>query len=290
MADIKNPNISWRNRLMPFMKNRLVPGLVVVYQVIALIALIIILINAFVFFRTPFTGTLIEHTMVFTTAESAGPSSWDAKSKGLFWGHQLLTIDGKKIGSVKEFNETLSSYEVGEVVKLEVVNLLSDDHRPFTVPITLQSFPVFDQVALMVIPFFIGLVYLGCGLWVFSLRRYDATGQIFSTFSASVAVATAGLFEVSTTSRMTVLWTFCLAMIGGTMIHLALLFPEKVGFIKRYPFLGWLSYIPTVILVALAYPTLFNFEDPLAYVLPWRLEYIYIGLAVIFFLGMGIFS
>ncbi len=144
-----------------------------------------------------------------------------------------------------------------------VLNLLSTDPQPFTVSTNLQSLRLSDQIAHMVIPFIIGLVYLVCGLWVFGLRRYDTNGQVFSTFTASVAVTTAGLFEVSTTSQLTGLWTFCLGMAGGALIHLALIFPEKIGLVRKYPFLGWLSYIPTVILVFWAYPMLFNFDDPL---------------------------
>jgi len=289
MSVTRQTSSSQRHPLWSSVTNRLAPVLVVIFQILALIALVTIVINAFNYFRTPFLGGFIEHTLIFNAAESVDPIGWEATNKGLVFGHQLLAMDGKEIYSVQDLIDHLGSYEFWEVVELSVVNLLSTDAKPFTVLITLKPFPVSDQIAHMVIPFIIGLVYLGCGLWVFSLRRYDTSGQVFSTFTASVAIVTAGLFEISTTSQLTGFWTFCLAMAGGTLIHLALLFPEKNGLVRKYPFLGWLSYIPTGILVVLAYPTLFNFISPLAYVGPWRYEFIFVCVSVTFFVGMGIF-
>jgi len=276
MIETTQTTYSERNKLWSALTNRLAPVLVAAFQILALIALVTIVINAINYLRTPFMGRFIEHTLVFNAAESVNPGSWGTVSNELAYGHQLLAVDGREISHVQALNKILGSYEVGDVIELRVVNLLSIDPQPFAVSTTLLPLQLSDQIARMVIPFIIGLVYLGCGLWVFSLRRYDTTGQ-------------AGLFDVFTTSQLTGVWTFCLGMAGGTLIHLALLFPEKIGLVKKYPFLGWLSYIPTVILVLWAYPTLFNYDDPLAYVLPWRLEYIYIGIAVIFFIGMGIF-
>jgi len=280
---------SEHNKPWSALTNGLALVLVVAFQILALIALVTIVINAINYFRTPFIGKFIEHTLVFNAADSVNPGSWGTVSNQLAYGHQLLTVDGREISHIQELNKILGSYEVGDVVEIRVANLLSTDRQPFAISTTLQPLQLSDQIARMVIPFIIGLVYLVCGLWVFSLRRYDTTGQVFSTFSASVAVATAGSFDVFTTSQLTGPWTFCLGVAGGTLIHLALIFPEKIGLVRKYPFLVWLGYIPTVILVLWAYPTLFNYDDPLAYMLPRRLEYIYLGIAVIFFIGMGIF-
>ncbi len=289
MSETVNPPNTRRHSLWSAVTKRLAFGLVVVFQVMALIALLTVIIKAFNYFQTPFIGSFVEHTLVMNANDSVQPGTWEAKNKGLGFGHQILGIDDKEIKSVQALNETLRMYYAGDVVELHVIDLLAPDPHPDTVTIALQAFPIADQIAQMLIPLVIGLVYLGSGLWVLSLRRYDTTGLVFSTFTASVAITAAGLFEVGTTVQLTGLWTFSLAMAGGTLVHLALLFPQEISAVRKRPFLGWLSYIPAVILLIWAFPTLFNFSDPLAYVLPWRYEYIYIGIASIFFVGMGIY-
>ncbi len=289
MPETVNPSHPRRNPLWYTVTHRFAPGLVVVYQVLALIALVSVIIHAFNYFQTPFIGSFVEHTLVMNSNEPVQPGTWEAKNKGLDFGHQILGINDQEITSVQALNESLASFEVGDVIKLQVIDLLAPEPQPFTVEITLQAFPIPDQIAQMVIPLVIGLVYLGSGLWVLSLRRYDTTGQVFSTFTASVAITAAGLFEIGTTGQLTGLWTFSLAMAGGTMFHLALLFPQEITLIRRRPILGWISYFPTIILLIVAFPTLYNFSDPLAYILPWRYEYIYIGIAIFFFVGMGVY-
>lgn len=289
MSEPVNSSYAQRHPLWSAVTKRLAPGLVVVFQILALIALVTIIINAFNYFQTPFIGSFVEHTLVLNSSDSVQPGSWEAKNKGLGFGHQILGIDDKEINSLQEFQETLRNYNIGEVVELHVVDLIAPDPQPFTVEITLRAFPISDQIAQLVIPLVIGLVYLGSGLWVLSLRRYDTTGQVFSTFTASVAITAAGLFEIGTTGQLTGLWTFSLVMAGGTMIHLALLFPREIGPIRKRPFLGWLSYLPAIILLIGAYPTLFDLTDPMAYILPWRYEYVFVGFAIFFFVGMGVY-
>jgi len=269
---------------------RLAPGLVIIFQLLALIALMTAVINAFIFFQTPFIGSMIEHTLVLNAADSVNPGSWEAKHKGLVFGYQVLEVDGERVSSVDALNATLKNHSVGDEIELKVVNLNAPGLQPEEVPITLQSYPVIDQIAQMFVPLLIGLVYLGSGLWVFALRRYDTTGQVFAMFTASVSVLATGLFEIGSTVHLTGLWTFCLGMAAGSLTHLALLFPQEINLVRKSPFLGWLSYIPGAVLIILAFPTLYNYADPLAYVNAWRYEYIYLGVSILFFLVMGIFQ
>ena len=224
---------------------RIVPLLIVLYQLLAILILVQVVTSAVTFFNTPFIGSFVEHTLVINASDSIQPGTWYAKNEGLDYGHRIYSINGETIESVKHLNQLLNRYQVGDVIQLTVI---TPDLQEKTVPIILQQFPVADQIAQMIIPFVISLIYLGSGLWVLAVRRYDTTGQVFSTFTASVAIIVAGLFEVGTGSQTTVLWTFGLAMAGGTMVHLTFLFPQEVRWIQERPVLGWLSYIPTIVL------------------------------------------
>ncbi|HBX70425.1 MAG TPA: hypothetical protein DEH25_13865 [Chloroflexi bacterium] len=290
MSETVQPSSVRQPPLWTFVTTRLAPGLVVIFLLMAMVALVAFVINAFVFIQTPFIGSLVEHTLVINTADSVSPGSWEAKNAGLAYGHQILEINGEKISEYAQIREVLKTYRVGDEISLKVVNLLSPESQPFTVSIILQRFPLKDGISQVLIPFLIGFVYLGSGLWVFSLRRFDVTGQVFSVFAASVAITVPGLFAIGSNAQSTGLWTFSLAMVGGTLVHLALIFPKEINLVHKRPFLGWISYIPAIILLIWAYPTLNNFADPLAYVWPWRAEFVFIGLAVFFFLGMSVFQ
>lgn len=258
--------------------------LVAIYQLMAIFAIAVVVITALSYFRTPFIGSMVEHTLVINANQATRPGSWHAKNQGLDFGHQILAVNGQPVGSLQDFNQLLSTYQVGQEIELA-----GRDHAGelFTASIELQSFPRLDRFAQMVVPLVIGLFFLGSGLWVLAIRRNDSTGQVFATFAASVAIAVSGLFNTGTTGELTTLWTFSLALTGGTLLHLGLIFPQQVVWVRQRPYISWLSYVPGLGLFLWAWPTLFNYERPFAYVLPWRFEYIFMGLAALFFVGMS---
>ncbi len=289
MTEAKNPlAVSQQPRQLSLFRH--IPlGVVVVYQIVALAVLLLIAISAHAFFKIPFIGSLVEQTLVINGTDSIQKGTWDAKNKGLTFGHQIIAIDGDVISDHDDFLNTLKTYQAGDVIELTVRNLLEPETQPFTVPITLSVFPVADRIAQVFIPLLIGLVYLGTGLWVLSLRREDTAGQVFSLFTASMAILVPGTFEISSTVRSNYIWTLALGLTGSSLVYLALLFPQALPVVRRRPYLGWLSFLPAVAFTIWAIPTLYNFSDPLAYVNLWRNAYIFTGVAILFFLGMDVF-
>ena len=117
-----------------------------------------VLINAYNFFRSPFIGSFVQHTLIFSQAESVGPNSWEGEIKGLEFGDQLQSIDEVDIHSVDELHQELQNYEIGDITEIITVNLLSIDLERISLSIELLSFPVLDQIAYMVLPFLIGFI------------------------------------------------------------------------------------------------------------------------------------
>jgi signal transduction histidine kinase len=266
---------------------RLAPVLVVIYQLLAIIAFLSIAFYGISYSQIPFLGAMTEHTLLISGSDSVTNESWQLRSQGVGFGYQLRAIDGRAVSSVRELNEILLTYRVGDEVALSL--LPPDQSEPRTIGVELRPFPLADLIAQLVVPYLIGLIYLGSGLWVFVLRRYDRAGQVFATFTAAVAMAVAGLFEIGSTAQLTSLWSISVALIGGTMLHLAFLFPQETRWVQRRPLLGLLSYLPTVALAAWGFPALFNYSDPFAYVLPWRYSYVFAGVASLFFVAVGVF-
>ena len=271
------------------MQDRLSIILSTLYQLIALATFAIVPVLAFGWIQTPFIGVFVEHTM---TANAVGPSeeeSWPAFARGVNdFGIRLLAINGEPIFDAQDMQNELRKYEVGEVITITVHDLLDPEGVEKDIELPLKKFPVADQAAFLYIPYFIGLVYLLCSIWVFSLRRNDAAGRAFVLFSTSVAIGLGTLFDLYTTHRFTHLWTLALALSGGGMFIVALVFPENVDFVRRYPILRWLPALPAFLIAFYAFPTLYNLTAPLAYAAAWRNEYAFTGLAIVTFLSMAV--
>ncbi len=253
------------------------------YQLIALVTFAIVPLLAFNWIQTPFIGAFIEHTML---ANAVRPqtldTSWPAFTQGLNeFGVQLTHINGEPVSTPTDMQETLRNYVVGEVITISIIDL---ENKPQEISLPLQSFPLGDQIAFLYIPYFIGLIYLVCSIWVFSLRRNDAAGRAFVMFSTSVAIALGTLFDLYTTQRFVYLWTVAMAMSGGGMLVVALVFPENVNLVQKYPLLRWFPILPAVALALFAFPTLFNLADPQAYFTAWQNEYAFSGVAILTFL------
>ncbi len=138
-------------------------------------------------------------------------------------------------------------------------------------------------VSSLYITYLIGLVFLLCSLWVFSLRNDRRTGRMFSVFSTSAALSLACYFEVSTSQHLGALWAFSVSLSGGALINLALIFPQGFSIINRFPALRWAGYVPSAVLILLAWflPGNITAYPPLT--MPLLLAFIYLGIACLFF-------
>jgi signal transduction histidine kinase len=174
----------------------------------------------------------------------------------------------------------LLAFQVIAVVVLASVPLMAEDWLK-SVPI----FSTFQRWIYFYIPYFSGLVFLICSVWVFSERREDAVGQVFSLFTSTAAIGLFCLFDVYTSQRLTDLWVFSIALSGGALINLALLFPIRGGIDQQYPFARYLGYFPAVAFVLLSlvfqyHPTLISGVSTFGI-----LACVFITLALFFFTG-----
>jgi hypothetical protein len=181
------------------------------------------------------------------------------------------------------FQQALNHHQAGEVVNL-VLRDPAGDLKSYE--IRLLRLPRLDQISYFFIPYLTGLVYLISGMYVFGVRRHDPAGRAFASFTTACAIVMVTLFDLNTTHYLAGIWTVSLAIIGAALFNLALLFPESVRLVARYPFMGWSGYVVAAILGVYGWSTIGNFAQPTAYVIAWRLSFAFIGLAIIFFLVM----
>ncbi len=257
----------------------------IIYQLIALVIFCIIPFLAYNWIQTPFIGAFIENTMMANAVGPGRVETWPAFTEGVdTFGIQLTQINGEPVSSPREMQETLRRYAVGDVITISILDL---DSNPKEISLTLQAFPFGDQIAFFYIPYFLGFVYLLCSIWVFRLRRNDVAGRAFVIFSTSVAITLGTLFDLYTTQRLIYFWSFALALSGGGMLIVALVFPENVPWVQKYPLLRWIPVVPAVFLALMTFPTLFNLTDPRAYASAWANEYAFSGFSILIFLGFA---
>jgi len=216
--------------------------------------------------QRPFLGAFLEPTLAFNDIGSSGENRWLAfVQANVKPGDRLLALDGIPVPTDQRLADELKKYQPDQTV---VVTFERADGGRQDAQITLTRFPGRDFVTFFIVPYLIGLVYLGIGLWVFRLRRGEIAGRVFAVFCAAAALAQGGLFDIYTTHVLAWAWTLSLAIAAGALVTLGLVFPQEVNFVQKWPSLRLLGFAPTLGLSAYALYTLYAPRvDPLAYIL-----------------------
>lgn len=286
-------NISGPMRLF----DRMTQYLVVVYQVIAVMAMIAMPYWAFRFFQQPFMGIFLEHTLVTNGVGPDGDlSGWPMYSQGLRFGSQLVsvsTLDAnlQRLETVQpksfdQVSDLLRQLAPGE--KIQAVFRDSGGNET-SITVTLGRFPFQDQVRFFYLPYLVGLSYLAISLWIYGMRRSETAGRAFAVFASSIALAVGCLLDVYTTNHLTYFWVASIPMAGAALFHLGLVFPQEAHIVLRYPFLRWAGYLPAVALIVIQYLFLFDFGQPLVYANMWKFSYAFASLGALFFVASTIY-
>lgn len=176
---------------------------------------------------------------------------------------------------------------VGQTVSVEILTAHGETK---TAEIRFSTFPSTDRIAYFILPTILSLTFLIVSLWIFGLRRTEAAGRAFSIFTSSLAIVTGGLFDLYTshTFAFTHMWTVAIALAGGALIDLGLVFPQEARFIIRRPYLRWVGYFVRCkyFLPSGHSGNSSNFEQPQAYLNAWFVIYGFTGLSALFYFGV----
>ncbi len=271
------------SELIVYIQTRVTPVVTLLYLLLALMIFLVTPILYIVAVRTPFIGAFVEHTLMINDTQPTTPGAWGTDLRLPSYGYQALAVNGRTVSSALELRQLLNQYQVGDRIELLI---RAPEGQTQVVTVQLRTFPVEDRLGYFFLPYFIGLVYLLSGLYVFGIRRYDPAGRAFALFTASTAIGLSCLYDLYTTNYLAPIWSFSLAMVGGALVNLALLFPERVRLVVKYPYYGWFGYGIALILGGYTWTTIYNYVEPTAYVFAWRLEYIYVAISALFFMVM----
>ncbi len=264
--------------------NRILQIVVLAYQGIALAAFLVIPFLASQWLRTPFLGAFIEQTMLFNGVGQQQPAeSWSLfLDKDLTLKYQVVQVAGMDVTSESEIRAALQGYAPGDTVDVTVRSIENGEMK--SISVVLHDFPASARTLYLTLPYIVGFIFLVTSLWTFGLRRTEPAGRAFALFASSVAIGCAALFDLYTTHTLTLLWTLALAVAGGALIDLAMVFPQEIRWVEGRPYLRWIGYLVGIALAFWASLNLNNMQQPDAYVANWRYIYNFAGLSIILFI------
>ncbi len=253
------------------------------YQAFAVIVFILLPIFAFSWWKTPFVGAYIRHSMLISSSGPAEEGSWALYNDVKGENYQLIKIEDVEVDSPKQMSNALSAYAVDDEIQ---ITLETPEGEKINKDIKLSAFPARDKFKSFYFPYFLGLIYLGTSLWMSKVRLSDNTSRSFTLFSVSFSFSAALLFDTYTTSYLTNLWLFSVAFTGGGLWALALSFPQEFQLTRKTPFLRFIGYMIAALLSLLAFFTTYDTQAPYDYIPKWHSIYIFVGATIFFFVGV----
>lgn len=260
--------------------------LVLFYQVGAFLCVLAGVFFAARWINEPFIGVFYEQTLIFNDSGPDDPA-WAFNQK-VVSGDQLLEVNHTPVHSYKDVKNVMefNGFVPGDTIPITVKFKGGETQE---LNILLHPFPTNSITLYFLIPLFISAVFLLISFWIFGLRRSEPAGRAFSVFTSSLALATGLYFNISTTHQFTIVWMVACATAGGAIIALAASFPQEPPLIVNHPYLRWSGMLVAVILVGIALPDLYNFNNPTAYIVDWANIYLFLVLGMLIYIGANVY-
>jgi signal transduction histidine kinase len=259
---------------------------IIFLQALALLIFALVPVIAVNWLGTPYLGFIINRNLTLHDISSDQPGINTLDNVKLLDGYKIRAISGEKLQSPAGAQLILGQFSQGDIVTITVQSPLGnlENHD-----VRLINFPGSDRFIFLYIPYLIGLIYLSCGLWVFSVRFADRVGKIFTLFTSLTSIGIISLFDQFTTYRLTFLGVGAFFAAGGSLINLTFLFPHETSIARRYPISIRSGYILAAILFVLLMAISGINSDFIGYELIWRITFIFVGVSAIFFFGNLLF-
>jgi hypothetical protein len=258
--------------------NRLGFWLMAASFIAALLVLFTTPMLAYRWAKQPFPGFMVEQTLIVSSISGEG---WGAASMGISPLYHVTYVNEQPVPTAEEYNRILAGLKVGGKVSVRMTDQEGNQYHYLNIP--LQRFPQADLVRLFWLPYLIGLVYLAIAVWVYRVRGNTRAGRTFVSFLTLSMLIPVLVFDISTTHRWTALYTISIALLGGTMINLAILFPAELRPILRRFWLRIAAYGASLVLIIWGLGVLYSRSNPWAYIANWRFDYSYTGIGLLVF-------
>lgn len=187
----------------------------------------------------PFAGLLFYG---YPIVGSFGDSEWPPFKAGVKYRDLILAVNEQRVLSGKEIQEVITQTPVSENIRL----LLDRKGERFSIEVPIILFTFKDFLKAFGIPFIIGVTLWLIGIIVYFLKRDTITSWSFFLFCLFLGIYIVTGFGIQSTippwnTYINIINLLGLSFFPGACIHLSFFFPEKSSYIKRWP---WIQYIP----------------------------------------------
>ena len=251
----------------PSRSRRLFHFLPLVAATVAILMLVLTPFWAIRWYRLPFLGALFETNNVVSSINIEG---WPATEQGAQYLDRLIALDGERLTSVRDFERIMEANGYKPIRAF----FIRPDGQAYNLDITPIHFPVADIVSLFVVPYLMGLAFLGIGLWAYRLRSELWESRALLYFVSGAAVMTSTLFEISTTRYTNALWGIAILVSAGGLMYLALVFPQPTRMVRVNPRLRLLPWIGLALLAPMMIISVIAPPSPYTYTYWWQFGYL----------------
>jgi serine phosphatase RsbU (regulator of sigma subunit) len=249
--------------------------------IIALVAFLNAAILGLAWSKKPFLGFVVEPTLVVS---NVGGVTWNAQRIGLNFPERITQVGERVVKSGQEYLAVTEDLFIGAPIPIRTV--FPDGTQRVYPSVRVTTFPPGDLARFFWLPFSVGLAYLAIGFWIYRMRGDAPPSHAFALFCISAALATGLYFDLISTHVLSALWTVAISFLGGTLIVLAMVFPEEWSEGKRHAVLRYLPYVLSLGLAVWGVLALGDQSNPWAYVNPWRFSYIYASIGIFSLIAM----
>ncbi len=245
-----------------------------------LIAIALLLLTpfwAYQGYREPFLGALIEQNSVVSQISGKG---WAAREAGVAWSDRIISINGEKVSTPAERQAALAKTGFSPAT----VSFEKRNGEAYSLTLTPTHPPFRDLFTLFIIPYLVGLIFLVAGLWAYRIRPDLRASRAFMTFAAALSVTTVAFLDMNTTHHVSLLWTLSLSVGAGALINLALVFPQQIPVIRRWPIMQFVPVLLTFLIGIPACLEIISPTTPYAYIDRWIASYALIAFAIVLFI------
>ncbi len=213
-----------------------------------------------------FAGFLMNERMV---PGNVGRYDWTGTQTGLKYPDKVLAANGQPVTTMKDLNAILGETAPGDPITYSVQR----GRRIVAVTVNTMRFTWADFVMTFGITFLSGLLYLSLGVVVFLLKPDAIVSWVFLVMAACLGLYSTTAFDIQSTHAGFIrLYLLVLTLLPAALVHLSLLFPQRLSLLDRHPYLHTAPY---VVSMALIIPMQALYPHP-AFMVPYRIAFAYL--------------
>ena len=238
--ETKTSHFAWLSHILP-----------IVATLLAVAMLVLTPVWAMNYYHQPFAGVLLEPNNVVSKIIG---KDWPASQAGAAWPDQLVKLGNQPVKNVEQVNTFLAS-NGNAAVPMEFLDRSGAARNVLVAPIQM---PLGNFINLFIIPYLVGLVFLVIGLWAYYLRGGLRASRALLIFASAVSIVSSTFFDMNTTHHVVLLWAISLSVAASALIHLALVFPQQMSLVNRWPVTRFIAW---VFCLAFAIPVISEIEN-----------------------------